>query len=96
MLECQELASISKRALCEEANLRQTIDNNSGGLNAVHRVEDELDGLAQLELRGIEQALLLIGIEQILRRLKLEHFSVRIQSPPVGGRSVKQLTFRLR
>ena len=87
--------SFPGRVLRKEAYLRQTIENNPVGFEALNGVEDKLDGFTQLELRGIEQALLLIAIEQCLGRLQFEHFYLRAQRPPMRGGSVKQLSLSL-
>ena len=72
MLERQDLAAIAQRTLREQADLRQRVEHDALRLAALERLEDQLGGLAELEIGRIEQALLLIRIEQALGRHQLE------------------------
>src|SRR6185295_7783536 len=59
-------------------------------LRAIDGRENLLGGLAQFEIGRVEQALLLLGIEQALRRQQLEHFDPLVELPAVGGRAHPQ------
>src|SRR6476620_567677 len=77
-LSAKSWRAITKRTLSEQPDFRQAVENNPLGFGAVDRIEDQFDGFPELEVRRIEQALLLIGIEQALRGLQLEHFDVGV------------------
>ena len=58
------------------------------GFDALDRLEDQLGRLAELQVGGIEQALLLLGVEQAFRRHQLEDLDRLVERPAVrrGGR----------
>src|SRR5262249_25643583 len=61
----EQLAPVAEGALCEKPDFRQTVENDPIGLDTFNRVEYRLDRLAQLKVRRIEKALLLILVEQV-------------------------------
>ena len=60
MLQRQDLTAIAQRALRQQADFRQAVDHHSHGLEPFDRLENLAGGFAELEIRGIEQALLLL------------------------------------
>ena len=72
VLQRQDLAAVAQRALRQQADLGQAVEHDARGLGALDRLEDQLGGLAELEVGRIEQALLLVVVEQALGRHQLE------------------------
>jgi hypothetical protein len=93
MLDRQDLTPIAQRTLRQQPDLGETVEHHPARPRARDRFENLLGGLAEFEVRRIEQALLLFGIEQALRRQQFEHFNSIIQCPAMGGRTVAQLAF---
>ena len=60
----EQLAAVTKGVLCEKPYLRQTVENNPIGFDTFNRVEYRFDRLAQLKVRRIEKALLLILVHE--------------------------------
>src|SRR5947199_4041932 len=54
VLERQYLAAISQRALRQQADFRQAVDHHPLRLEPLYRLEYAVDGLAELEIGGIE------------------------------------------
>ena len=90
MLDRQNLPPVAQRTLRQQPDLGKAVQHHPVRLRAIDRLEDLLGGLAQFEIGGIEQALLLLGIEQALRRQQLEYFNPLVERPAVGGRAVPQ------
>jgi len=76
MLERQNLPAVAKRALRQQANFGQAVDDDALGLEPLDRCKDPLHRLAQLEVGGVEEALMLIRIEHALRRHELENLDL--------------------
>ena len=86
VLERQDLPAIAQRALRQEADFRQAVDHHALGLEPLDGLEDALDGLAELEIGGIEQALVLIRIKHAFGRDQLEYLDgVRRSSSHASG-----------
>ena len=96
MLERQHLAPIAKRALREQPDFRQAVDDDAIGLVLLDRLEDALGGLAELEVGRIEQALLLVLVEQAFRRHQLVDGVGLGERPAVGGGAFAQLRLGFR
>ena len=91
VLEREDLAAVAQRALREQANFRQAVDHDPLRLQPFDRIEDAIDRLAKFEVGGIEQALMLVGIEHARRRRKLDDFDVLADRPAMRSRAVAQL-----
>ena len=77
MLQREDLPAIAQRALRQQADFRQAVDHDALRLQPLDRIEDALHGLAELEIGGIEQALMLVGVEHALRRQQFEDLDCR-------------------
>src|SRR6476469_1134550 len=91
MLDRQNLATITQRTLRQQPDLGKAVQYHPVRLRAIDGGENLLGGFAQFEIGGIEQALLLLGIEQALRRQQLIHFDARVELPAMGSRTEPQL-----
>jgi hypothetical protein len=96
VLQCQDLPAVAQRALAEQADFRQRVEHDALGPCALDRLEDQLGGFAQLEVGRIEQALLLICIEQALGRRHLEDLDLVAEVPAMRRRRRPQLVRRFR
>ena len=76
MLQRQNLPPVAQRALRQQTDFRQAVDDDALRLDPLDAVEDALHGFAELEVGGIQQALMLIGVEHALRRHQLENLDV--------------------
>ena len=90
MLQRQDLPPVAQRALREQANFRQAVEHHAVGLVPLERVEDAPRRLAEFEVGRIEQALLLLVVEQAFGRDQLEDLDV-LQVPAVRRRAGAQL-----
>jgi hypothetical protein len=72
LLERQQLAAVAQGALRQEADLGEAVEDDAGWVEPPDLLEDGAGGLAELEVGGVEQALLLVGVEQPLGREQLE------------------------
>ena len=90
MLERQDLAAIAQRALRQQPDFRQAVDDDALRLQAFDGIEDALDGFAKFEIGRIEQALVLVGIEHAFRRHQFENLDLRSDGPAVRTRAVAQ------
>ena len=61
------------------------------GLYTLHRLRDHFDRLTLLKVRRVQQALLLVWIEQGFGRLQLEDLFAIIQSPAMGSGASHEL-----
>jgi hypothetical protein len=96
VLERKDLPPVAQRALGQKADLRQAVDHDSERPYPLNLVEDAPDCLAKLEIGGIEQALVLVGVEHAFRRNQLEYSDALGDGPIVRGRSVPQFLFGFR
>ncbi len=83
VLERQDLAAIPQRALREQTDFGQAVEHHARRLDRLERLEDALGRLAQLKVGRIEQALLLVLVEQALRRDQFEHLEGLRKAPAV-------------
>ena len=74
MLDRQDLPPVAQRTLRQQPDLGKAVEHHPARFRALDRVENLLGGLAKLEVGRIEQALLLLGIEQAFRRQQFEYF----------------------
>ncbi len=95
VLQGQHLPAVAKRALGQQPDLREAVDHDPTGTHGLHLIEDHPGGLAQLQVRGIEQALLLLLIEQAFRRRQFEDLHPG-QVPAVGQGGGAQLRLGFR
>ncbi len=90
VLQRQNLPAIAQRALGQQADLRKAVDHHPPRLDGLHLIEDHPGGLTQLQIGGIEQALLLLLVEQALGRDQFADLDP-VQVPAVGLRRAAQL-----
>ena len=83
MLEREDLTTIAQRALREQANLRQAVDDHAHGLEPLDGLENSLNGFAELEVGRIEQALVVVRVEHAFRRNQFEDHQVVANRPAV-------------
>jgi hypothetical protein len=62
--------------LRKQANFGKAVENDTVGLRLLKRLEYALGRLTQLQVRGIQEALLLVRIQQTLGRDELENFDI--------------------
>ena len=74
MLQGEELPTISQRTLGKQTDFRKAVEHHQPGLT-FDRVQNLFGGFAQLQIGGIKNGLLLIGIKYALGRLQFENFS---------------------
>ncbi|MCY1178844.1 hypothetical protein D9M73_192160 [compost metagenome] len=96
MLDGQNLSTVAQRALRQQANLGKAVQDNAGRLDPLDHLEDLAGGFAQFQVGGIEQCLLLFGIEQVFRRRQLEDMDVFVHLPAMGQGALAQLAFGFR
>ena len=90
MLDRQDLPPVAQRALRQQPDLGQAVEHHAARPRAFDRFENLLGGLAEFEIGRIQQALLLLGIEQAFRRQQFEHLDVVVQRPAMRGGAVAQ------
>ena len=95
MLQRENLPPVTQRALRQQTDFREAVDDDPFRLYPLDAVEDALHGLAELEIRRIQQALMLIGIQHALRRYQLENLDLRPNRPAVRPRAITQFVFGL-
>ena len=62
MLQRQDLTPVAQRILGKETNFRQAVEHHELWLDALEGFKNHLDGFAELKIRRIQQALLLIRV----------------------------------
>jgi hypothetical protein len=95
VLQRQDLPPVAERALRQQPDLRQAVDHHPLRLLGLHGLEDHPGRFAQLQVGRIEQALLLLLVQQALGRDQLEDVHP-VQRPAVRGGRGHQLLLRLR
>jgi hypothetical protein len=80
----QHLAAVAQGALGQEADLGQAVEDDALGPDALDLRDGEADGLAELEVGGVDEALLLAGVEAELRGHELEDLDA-VEAPTVAG-----------
>ena len=96
VLEDQNLPPVAERALREQADFRKAVEHDPRRLHPLEGLEDELGGFAKFEIGGIQEALMLIGIEQAFRWHKLEDVDGVADGPAMGAGAHPQLLLGLR
>src|SRR3569623_2748603 len=94
MLQREDLPPIAQRALRQQPDLGQAVDDDALRLHSLDRFENPGDRLAELEVRGIEQALMMIRVEYAVRRHQLEDLDRRVDLPAVRARAVAEFLLR--
>jgi hypothetical protein len=95
VLEGENLASVAQRALRQEPELGQAVEDDPGRVQLRHPVEDHLGGLTQLHLRGMEDALVALAVERRLGGHQLEEGDP-LEGPAVSADDEAELAFGLR
>ena len=93
VLDRQNLPPVAQRALRQQPDLGKAVQHHPARLHAIDGLENLLGGFAEFEIGRIEQALLLLGIEQALGRQQLEYDDPLVQRPAVRGRALPQFPF---
>jgi hypothetical protein len=83
MLEREDLTTIAQRALREQTNFREAVDHHPHGLEPLDGIENSLHGFAELEVRRIEQALVMIRVQHAFRRNQFADHQVVANRPAV-------------
>ncbi len=96
VLERQDLPAVAQGVAGEQPDLRQAVEHDAGGLARLDRLQDGARALAEFEVGGVEQALLLTLLEQALGRHEFENRDLVVEVPAVGGGVVAQLLFGFR
>jgi hypothetical protein len=96
MLERQDLPPIAQRALRQKADFRQAVEHYALRFDRLHGLENALGRFAKLEVRRIEQALLLILVEQVFGGDQLEDFDIVVECPAMRSRGLTKLGLGLR
>ena len=71
LLEGQDLSPVAERVLGEQAHLRERVDDDPPGLDALDLGEDGLGGDAQLDLGRLEHGVLVVRLQFRFRRDQL-------------------------
>src|SRR5690348_8903908 len=95
MLQREDLAPVAQRALRQKADLGQAVDDDALWLQPLDRGEDALNRLAELEVGGVEEALMLIRVEETFRRYQLHDLDIRAEGPAMRGGAVAQFLLGL-
>jgi hypothetical protein len=83
MLEREDLTTIAQRALREQTNFRKAVDHHPHGLEPLDGIENSLHGFAELEVRRIQQALVVIWVQHAFRRNQFADHQVVANRPAV-------------
>src|SRR3569833_1581158 len=94
MLQREDLPSFVLCVLCFQPDLGLAVVVVVLWLHSLDRFENPGDRLAELEVRGIEQALVMIRVEYAVRRHQLEDLDRRVDLPAVRARAVAELLLR--
>ena len=95
MLDGEDLAPITQRALGQKADFREAVEDHARGLDALDGVENLLRGFTKLQIGRVQQALLLFRIEQALGRDQFEDADFWAEGPAVGCCAITKLGLRL-
>jgi hypothetical protein len=95
VLQREDLTTISKRALRQQAEFRQAVKDDAGRGQGLNLVEDHLGGFAELHLCRVQYSELLARIQAALRR---DQFKDRdaLERPPVTLGHKPQFSLGLR
>jgi hypothetical protein len=92
VFECENLPAVAEGTLRQETNFGEAVEHDPLRFEPLDGIEDTLNGLSQLEIGGIEQALMLRRIEHALGRHELNHLDRRANLPIVRAGAVPQLS----
>ena len=95
VLDGQELAAEAQGRLRQQQDLGQAVHHHAVRPGRVEGLEDAARGLAQLQVRRVEQALLLLLVEEALGGQELDDVQA-VERPAVRGGRRAQLGLRLR
>ncbi len=95
MLDSQDLPSVTQRTLRQKTDFREAVDHHASGFDALDHLEYLPRRLTQLQVRGVEQTLVMIGIEQAFGRRQFEDIDMFVEFPAVRGGTRAQLAFSL-
>ncbi|MNK85090.1 hypothetical protein D3C87_1049590 [compost metagenome] len=90
VLDREDLTAIAQGALRQQADLGQAVEHHARRLEPLDHFENLPGGFTQLKVRGVQQRLLMLGIEQVFRRRQFEDIDVVVQFPTVGARTLAQ------
>ena len=96
MLSGEDLAAVAQRTLRQQADFGEAIQDNPVGLGAFEGFENALGRLTEFEIGGIEQALLLIFVEQAFWRHQFENLEPIAERPTMRRRALAQFGFGFR
>jgi hypothetical protein len=96
MLDRQNLPTIAQRTLRQQPDLGQAVENHPAWPAAFYRLENLLGGFAEFEIGRIEQALLLLRIQQAFGRQQLEYLDAIAQRPAMRRGAGAQFTLGFR
>ena len=66
LLETENLPAVAQRLAREQPHLGQRVEDDAGGADALHLGEHRFGRLAELDLRGMEKSVLVVGLEAFL------------------------------
>ncbi len=69
LLEREDLPAVAQRVARQQPHLRERVEDDAAGLDALDLVEDGLRRLAQLHLRGVEDGVLRLRLQTLLGRI---------------------------
>lgn len=95
MFDGQNLAPVAQRTLRQKTDFREAVDHHTGGFDALDHLEYLPRCFTQLQVRGVEQALVVIGVEQAFGRRQFEDIDMFVELPAVRGCTRAQLAFGL-
>src|SRR5262249_11879926 len=94
MLEGENLPPVAQRALRQETQFRQAVEDDAAWIDLLDALEDELGRLAQFHLRRMEDGQLPLGIDRRFRRYQLKDVDA-VERPAMASRHQLQLTLGL-
>lgn len=95
LLEAQHLAAVTERALREQAQLRQRVEDDAVRPDPLDVLEDRAGRLGQLDIGGVEDRVLRLEPALLLERRELEHRQP-VERPAVGVGDLPDLELGLR
>ncbi|MNI57000.1 hypothetical protein D3C73_1120330 [compost metagenome] len=96
MLDRQDLPAVAQRALRQQANLGEAVEHHAGWPDAFDHFKNLFGGLAQFQVRGIQQRLLVLGRQQAFGGRQFEDMDIVVQLPAMGARTLAQFAFGFR
>ena len=95
VLQRQHLAAVAQRPLRQQPDLRKAVEDDAGRRHARDLVHHHLDGLAELQVGGVDDRLLAFGIEAELGRDQLVDLDA-VEIPAMRARHMQQFLPALR